>query len=73
MPYLLQLQVEGFETDDRRDELLLVSLDSLDGDDALCHLIRMLCLGSLCLCSLFLCVLCGAFLGLDGEGCGRRF
>jgi len=71
--HLLQLQSKGLEADDGRDKLLLVALDALDGDDALCELVGLFRLGGLGLGRLLLGVLGGALLGLDGEGSGGGF
>ena len=73
MRYLLQLKVKGLKTNDGCDELLLVSLDTLNSNDTLRNLVRVLRLGCLSLRSLLLGVLRGALLGLDGEGCRRGF
>ncbi len=71
--HLLQLQSKGLEADDGRDKLLLVALDALDGDDALCELVGLFRLGGLGLGRLLLGVLGGALLCLDGEGSGGGF
>lgn len=71
--YLLQLQVESLEAYHGRDELLLVTLDTLDGDDALGELVGVLLLGGLGFGGLLLGVLGSSFLGLDGQRGSRGF
>lgn len=66
MAHLFQLQAKGLQSDDCRHELLLVPLDTLNGDDAVGHLVGLLRLGGLGLCSLFLCIFGGPLLRFDG-------
>ena len=70
--YLLQIEVEGLEPGHGGDELPLVALDALDGDDAVGDAGGVLLLRLLGLGSLLLRVLGGALLRLDGQrGRGR--
>lgn len=71
--YLLEVQPESLQPDDGRNELLLVALDPLDGDDAVGQLVGVLLLGGLGLGGLLLGVLGGALLGIDREGCCGGF
>lgn len=63
---LFQVEAKGLEADDGGDELLLVTLDALDGDDAVGQLVGLLRLGCLGFGGLLLRVLGGALLRLDG-------
>jgi hypothetical protein len=70
---LLQIQPKSLQPRHGRDELALVALDALDGDDAVGELVGVLLLGGLGFGGLLGGVLGGALLGGHGQGGGRGF